>query len=45
MRSKFGTLLAALTFTFAAVAQTEGQEAKAKNVEKLIKIEAAGISG
>ena len=45
MRSKFGMLLAALAFALPAVAQTEGQEQKEKNVEKLWKIEASGISG
>jgi len=45
MRIKNGALLAALAFALPVVAQTEGQEAKDKNVEKLWKIEAAGISG
>lgn len=46
MRIKNGALLAALAFALPAVAQTEGQESKEKkNVEKLWKIEATGLSG
>ncbi|MEO6596829.1 MAG: hypothetical protein ABIP94_18955 [Planctomycetota bacterium] len=46
MRIKSGVLLTALAFALPAAAQTDGTPAKpAGDVEKLWKIETAGISG
>ena len=46
MRTKTAMLLSALAFALPTLAQTEGQEQKPKKeVEKLWRIEASGISG
>jgi hypothetical protein len=45
MRTQSSVLLAALAFAFPVSAQTEGQEGKPADVEKLWKIEASGIGG
>lgn len=45
MRIQSSMLLAALAFALPAAAQTEAQESKPANLEKLWKIQASGISG
>jgi hypothetical protein len=45
MRITASTALLAFVFALPAMAQTEGQDRPAENVEKLWKIEATGISG